>query len=164
MWRTMSVTHAGWIQQLMELITYSFELYLQHGRHDVKCKPSIFLIRFLRVYNHQYSVKLDIGIIRSSGLPVDETRLQYIVSAIGELEDVHPQVSSNKSQESKSTTEYSSDKPQNKNSAALRPRPGDSLKESSSKEAVEVSVKLILYLERQCSNKYRFFSIFLQQL
>ena len=25
----------------MELITYSFVLYLQHGRHDVKCKPSI---------------------------------------------------------------------------------------------------------------------------
>ena len=22
----------------MELITYSFMLYLQHGRHDVKCK------------------------------------------------------------------------------------------------------------------------------
>ena len=25
----------------MELITYSFVLYLQHGRHDVKCKRSI---------------------------------------------------------------------------------------------------------------------------
>ena len=28
----------------MELITYSFVLYLQHGRHDVKCKPSIACI------------------------------------------------------------------------------------------------------------------------
>ena len=25
----------------MELITYSFVLHLQHGRYDVKCKPSI---------------------------------------------------------------------------------------------------------------------------
>ena len=24
------------------IITYSFVLYLQHGRHDVKCKPSIY--------------------------------------------------------------------------------------------------------------------------
>ena len=28
----------------MELITYSFVLYLQHGRHYVKCKPSIQVV------------------------------------------------------------------------------------------------------------------------
>lgn len=122
----------------------------------------ILLIRFLRVYNLQYSVKLDIGIIRSSGLPVDETRLQYIISAIGELEDIHPQVSSNKSRESRSATEYYSDKPQYKNSVALRPRPRDSLEASSSKEAVEVSVLFVLFPQCQCLNQY--FSISLRQL
>ena len=28
----------------MELITYFFVLYLEHGRHDVKCKPSIIFV------------------------------------------------------------------------------------------------------------------------
>ena len=35
-----------------ELITYSFMLYLQHGRHDVICKPSI---RKYFKYNDLYS-------------------------------------------------------------------------------------------------------------
>ena len=71
---------------------------------------------------------------------MDETRLQYIISAIAEVEDIDPQVSSNKSEESKSATKYNDDKPRNGNSAALRPRTGHSLEASSSKEAVEVSV------------------------
>ena len=32
----------------MELITYSFVLYLQHGRHDVKCKRFAHVSRFIR--------------------------------------------------------------------------------------------------------------------
>ena len=39
-WRTMSATHRR-LYPTMELIIYSFVLYLQHGRHDNKCKPSI---------------------------------------------------------------------------------------------------------------------------
>ena len=31
------------------LITYSFVLYLQHGRHDVKCKPPITLMQVSKV-------------------------------------------------------------------------------------------------------------------
>ena len=38
---THNVNHPRWLDPTMELITYSFVLYLQHGRHDVKCKPSI---------------------------------------------------------------------------------------------------------------------------
>ena len=37
-----NVRHPRWLDPTMELITYSFVLYLQHGRHDNKCKPSIF--------------------------------------------------------------------------------------------------------------------------
>ena len=36
-----NVSHPRRLDLTMELITYSFVLYLQHGRHDVKCKPSI---------------------------------------------------------------------------------------------------------------------------
>ena len=36
-----NVNQPGRLDPTMELITYSFVLYLQHGRHDVKCKPSI---------------------------------------------------------------------------------------------------------------------------
>ena len=35
------VSHPRRLDPTMELITYSFVLYLQHGRHGVKCKPSI---------------------------------------------------------------------------------------------------------------------------
>ena len=39
----------------IELITYFFLLYLQHGHHDVKCKPSIyyilFFLNFLQINN-----------------------------------------------------------------------------------------------------------------
>ena len=38
-----NVSHPRRLDPTMELITYSFVLYLQHGRHDVKCKPSILL-------------------------------------------------------------------------------------------------------------------------
>ena len=37
----------------MEIITYSFVLYLQHGRYDVKCKPSIatsFVMNSLTIF------------------------------------------------------------------------------------------------------------------
>ena len=36
-----NVSHPRRLDPTMELITYSFVLYLQHGRRDVKCKPSI---------------------------------------------------------------------------------------------------------------------------
>ena len=36
-----NVSHPRRLDPTIELITYSFVLYLQHGRHDVKCKPSI---------------------------------------------------------------------------------------------------------------------------
>ena len=39
-----NVSHPRRLDPTMELITYSFVLYLQHGRHDVKCKPSIYII------------------------------------------------------------------------------------------------------------------------
>ena len=38
------VNHLRWLDPTMELITYAIVLYLQHSRHDVKCKPSILLI------------------------------------------------------------------------------------------------------------------------
>ena len=38
---TDNVSHPRRLDPTMKLITYSFVLYLQHGRHDVKCKPSI---------------------------------------------------------------------------------------------------------------------------
>ena len=44
----------------IELIKHSFVLYLQHGRHDVKCKPSIHvhtkalhaLLKFVYLIKH----------------------------------------------------------------------------------------------------------------
>ena len=100
------------------------------------------------MYNLQYSIELDIDIIHSSGLPVDETRLQYIISAISEMDDIHvkpndsglrPQESSNKSQHSRSGAQYSNDRPQKKNITAPGQRDVGSLEASSSKKAVEVS-------------------------
>ena len=38
-----NVSHPRQLDPTMELMTYSFVLYLQHGRHDAKCKPSISL-------------------------------------------------------------------------------------------------------------------------
>ena len=39
-----NVSHLGRLDPIMELITYSFVLYLQHGRHaGVMCEPSICL-------------------------------------------------------------------------------------------------------------------------
>ena len=42
-WQTMAdnVSHPRRLDRKMELITHSFVLYLQYGRHDVKCKPLI---------------------------------------------------------------------------------------------------------------------------
>ena len=36
-----SVSHPRRLDPTMVLITYSFVLYLEHGRHNVKCKPSM---------------------------------------------------------------------------------------------------------------------------
>ena len=36
-----NASHPRGLDPTMELIKYSFVLYLQHGRHDVKCKPSM---------------------------------------------------------------------------------------------------------------------------
>ena len=36
-----NVSHPRRLDPTIELITYSFVFYIQHGRHDVKCKPSI---------------------------------------------------------------------------------------------------------------------------
>ena len=41
-----NVSHPRRLDPTMELITYSFVFYLQHGRHDVKCKPSIVWYRY----------------------------------------------------------------------------------------------------------------------
>ena len=38
-----NVSHPRRLDATMELITYSFVLYLQYGHHDVKCKPSIYV-------------------------------------------------------------------------------------------------------------------------
>ena len=43
LWFWFAINSSGCARQLgptMQLITYSFVLYLLHGRHDVKCKPS----------------------------------------------------------------------------------------------------------------------------
>ena len=46
-----NVSNPRRLDPTMELITYSFVLYLQHGRHDVKCKPSIGkLVNRLQIY------------------------------------------------------------------------------------------------------------------
>ena len=37
---TDNVSHPRQLDPTIELITYSIVLSLQHGRHDVKCKPS----------------------------------------------------------------------------------------------------------------------------
>ena len=36
-----NASHPRRLDPTVELIKYSFVLYLQHGRHDVKCKPSM---------------------------------------------------------------------------------------------------------------------------
>ena len=36
-----NLNHPRWLNPTMELITYFFVVWLQHGRHCVKCKPSI---------------------------------------------------------------------------------------------------------------------------
>ena len=38
-----NASHPRRLDPTMELMKYSFVLYLQYGRHDVKCKPSIAL-------------------------------------------------------------------------------------------------------------------------
>lgn len=42
--------------------------------------------RFLHIYNIHHNIEVDIDIIRSSCLPVDETRMQYILSAAALLQ------------------------------------------------------------------------------
>ena len=77
---------------------------------------------------------------------MDETRLQYIISAISELEDIHAkskdlglqQHESNK--KSQRSDPQCSNRPQKGNIAAPDQRVGDSLEASSSQKAVEVSV------------------------
>ncbi|XP_028405647.1 activating signal cointegrator 1 complex subunit 2-like [Dendronephthya gigantea] len=99
--------------------------------------------RFLRVYNLQYSIELDIDIIHSSGQPVDETRLQYLISAISELGvpsdksmKMWPQQLNDKSRKSKSEGQHSWDKIK----PATSPVGADVIMHaSSSKEAVETS-------------------------
>ena len=45
-----NVNHPRRLDPTMELITYSFVLYLQHAPLDVKCKPSVLLFE-CRKYN-----------------------------------------------------------------------------------------------------------------
>ena len=49
-----NVRHPRQLDPTMELITYSFVLYLQHGRHDVKYKPS--MVWSSPVKNKNYAV------------------------------------------------------------------------------------------------------------
>ena len=51
-----NVSHPRRLDPTMELITYSFVLYLQHGRHDVKCKPSIYIICHLNIVQVKITV------------------------------------------------------------------------------------------------------------
>ena len=52
-----NVSHPRRQDPTMELVTYSFVLYLQHGRHDVKCKPSNgCLLQLLNVRRYVDSV------------------------------------------------------------------------------------------------------------
>ena len=44
-----NASHPRRLDPTMELIKYSFVLYLQHGRHDIKCKPSIRYSHFIMV-------------------------------------------------------------------------------------------------------------------
>ena len=46
-----NVSHPRRLDLTMELIRYSFVLYLKHGRHDVKCKPSIIIIIGILYYH-----------------------------------------------------------------------------------------------------------------
>ena len=110
-------------------------------------------IRFLRVYNLQYSIELDIDIVHSSGLPVDETRLQYILSAISEIEVTQVKSKnsgmwshggSSDSQGSRSDAQYSKNRSQKKKVAASDQATVDSLEASSSKKAIEVSVSYLV--------------------
>ena len=50
-----NVSHPRRLDPKMEFMTYSFVLYLQHGRHDVKCKPSIVVEQ---EYNKHVTVKV----------------------------------------------------------------------------------------------------------
>ena len=45
-----NASHPRRLDPTMELIKYSFVLYLQHGRHDVQCKPSTRRIALARIY------------------------------------------------------------------------------------------------------------------
>lgn len=65
--------------------------------------------RFLRVYHSYYGILVDTDIIRSSGLPVDETRLQYIISAAGVLVDNACEKSCLKSKKTEVPTAYNKD-------------------------------------------------------
>ena len=40
-----NVSHPHRPDPIVELITYFIVLYLQHGRHYVKCKPSIVILK-----------------------------------------------------------------------------------------------------------------------
>ena len=50
-------SHPRQLDPRMELTTYSIVLYLQHGRHDIKCKPSIS-IAYVTQYFHKFIVSL----------------------------------------------------------------------------------------------------------
>ena len=64
-----NVSHPRRLDPTVGLMTYSFVLYLQHGRHDDKCKPSIGYCSNLSALNssNEWSAKtqgfLHIGII-----------------------------------------------------------------------------------------------------
>ena len=45
------------LDSTMELITYSFVLYLQHGRHDVKCKHQYcYILIIYCVYKKNFTL------------------------------------------------------------------------------------------------------------
>ena len=54
-----NVNHSRGLDPTVELITYSFVLYLPHGRHNVQCKPLITVLKVLSLYAIKIFVSLD---------------------------------------------------------------------------------------------------------
>ena len=61
-----NVSHPRRLDPTMELITYSFVLYLQHGCHDVKCKPSIVYGLLIENLYNRINHKLHVYLVIST--------------------------------------------------------------------------------------------------
>ena len=82
---------------------------------------------------------MDIDIIHSCGLPVDETRVQYIISAVGALEDIKDKSKDTAGLQSQGSSKKSQE-PKAQYSSRQKLVNVDNVEASSSKKALEVSV------------------------